>query len=96
MSKGYWICFYRSVFDEAALARYAALAGPLIESQGGRILTRAVADFAYEAGLKQRTVLVEFASVERAREVYESPAYQEVLVHLKGAVERDLRLIQGI
>ena len=34
MPKGYWICFYRSISNPAALAEYARLAGPAIQSGG--------------------------------------------------------------
>jgi hypothetical protein len=38
MAKGYWITFYRSVSDPAALAAYAKLAGPAVIANGGRFL----------------------------------------------------------
>jgi hypothetical protein len=40
MAKGYWITFYRSISDPAALATSAKLAGPAITSNGGRFLAR--------------------------------------------------------
>jgi uncharacterized protein (DUF1330 family) len=40
MAEGYWITFYRSVSDPAALAAYAKLAGPAIVANGGRFLAR--------------------------------------------------------
>jgi len=94
--KAYWMTFYRSISDPEALAAYAALAVPAIEAGGGRILARGVAAQAYEAGIRQRTVLVEFDSLERAKTTYESPAYQAAVAKLAGAVERDLRLIEGL
>jgi len=94
--KAYWMTFYRSISDPEALAAYAALAVPAIEAGGGRILARGVAAQVYEAGIRQRTVLVEFDSLERAKTTYESPAYQAAVAKLGGAVERDLRLIEGL
>jgi uncharacterized protein (DUF1330 family) len=41
-------------------------------------------------------VLVEFDSLEQAKSTYESPAYQEAVAKLAGAVERDLRLVEGL
>jgi len=96
MPKGYWITFYRSISDEAALARYAKVAGPTIQAKGGRILARGNPTKTYEAGLSQRMVLIEFDSVEAAMAAYESPEYQEVAAILKDAVERDLRVISGV
>lgn len=40
MARAYWITFYRSISDPAALAAYAKLAGPAITSNGGRFLAR--------------------------------------------------------
>jgi uncharacterized protein (DUF1330 family) len=96
MAKGYWITFYRSVSDPAALAEYARLAGPSIQAGGGRILARGVAARTFEAGLSQRSVVIEFDSVEQAIAAYESPAYQAALKVLKGAAERDVRILEGV
>jgi uncharacterized protein (DUF1330 family) len=51
---------------------------------------------AVEAGVKERSVVIEFDSPAKAIEVYESPAYQAALKHLEGAVERDVRFLEGI
>src|SRR5512147_2454362 len=70
MPKGYWITTYRSVADPARLARYAGIAGPTIEGLGGKILARGIAVRAYEDGIAQRAVVIEFESVERAIAAY--------------------------
>ncbi len=95
MPKGYWITFYRSVSNPAALADYARLAGPAIEAGGGRFLARGAAARAFEAGSTQRSVLIEFESVAQAVATYESDAYQGALKLLDGAVERDVRIVEG-
>jgi uncharacterized protein (DUF1330 family) len=96
MAKGYWITCYRSVSDPAALAQYASLAKPAIEKHGGRFLARGNPAKSYEAGLDQRLVVIEFASLREAIGTYESPEYQAAVAVLKGAVERDVRIIEGI
>jgi uncharacterized protein (DUF1330 family) len=96
MAKAYWVSCYRSVSDEGALKRYAALAGPAIESHGGRFLARATAARAYEAGVLQRVVIVEFASLQDAIATHESAEYQAALAVLGNAAERDLRLVEGV
>jgi uncharacterized protein (DUF1330 family) len=50
----------------------------------------------YDDGLNQRTVLMEFDSVAKAVAAHDSPAYQEALRVLGNAVDRDLRIIEGI
>lgn len=96
MAKGYWISCYRSVSDPAALAAYAKLAAPAITSQGGRFLARGGVARTYEQGLDQRTVVVEFASVEQAVAVYESAGYRAALEALGGGAERDFRIVEGV
>ena len=95
MLRGYWITLYRSVSNPAALAEYARLAVPAIEAGGGRFLVRGTAAKAFEAGMIQRAIVIEFDSVARAVETYESPAYQAALRALEGAAERDLRIVEG-
>ena len=72
MAKVYFISVYRQVKDPEKLAAYAKLAGPAIEAGGGRFLARGVAAKAYEAGQLERTVLIEFESVEQVTAMYET------------------------
>jgi uncharacterized protein (DUF1330 family) len=95
MAKGYWIAFYRSISDPAAVAAYAKLAGPAVIAHGGRYLTRADAIKVYEQGIAQRTVVTEFDSVEQAIAAHDSPAYQDALEALGDACERDVRIVEG-
>ena len=96
MAKAYWVATYRSIADPDALAAYAKLAGPAIAAGGGRMLARGVPAQVYEAGLQQRTVLIEFDSVEAARSAHDSPAYQEALAALAGGADRDIRIVEGL
>lgn len=96
MAKGYWICFYRSVSDPNKVAEYAKLAGPAIQGGGGKFLARGVPSKTYEAGKDQRTVVIEFESVEKAKTTFESNAYQAACRVLEGSAERDIRIIEGI
>jgi uncharacterized protein (DUF1330 family) len=96
MSKTYWVSTYRAVKDTDKLAAYAKLAGPALTAAGGRFLARGEPSAAYELGTKQRTVLIEFDSVEQATAAHDSPAYQEALAALSDGAERDIRIIQGV
>lgn len=95
MQKGYWVSCYREIFDADKLAAYAALAKPAIESAGGRFLVRGAAIYASGSGLKERTVIVEWPSVDAAKAAYQSPAYQKALEALADGVDRDFRIIEG-
>jgi uncharacterized protein (DUF1330 family) len=96
MPKAYWISCYREVKDPAKLAAYAKLAGPAIEAGGGRFLTRSVPAAVFEAGQLERTVIIEFDSVEQALAVHASAGYQAALAALDGGVLRDLRIVPGV
>jgi uncharacterized protein (DUF1330 family) len=96
MSKGYWIAAYRAVTDPEKLAKYAAIAGPALIAGGGKFLARGGKMVVYEAGIKERTVLIEFESLAAAVAAHDSPAYQEALAALGDGAERDLRLVEGV
>jgi len=95
MAKAYWIASYRSIKNPDALAAYAKLAGPAIQGAGGRFLVRGMPAKTYEAGLNQRTVMLEFDSVAQAIAAHDSPGYQEALKVLGDAAERDIRIVEG-
>jgi uncharacterized protein (DUF1330 family) len=95
MAKAYWVATYRSISDTEALAGYAKLAGPAIQGAGGKFLARGTAAKAYEAGIVQRVVIVEFDSVDQAVAAHDSPGYQEALRVLGKAADRDLRIVEG-
>ena len=94
MAKGYWVTFYHSVKNPAVLSEYAKPATPVVAAHGGRFLSRGTAVKAYEAGVKERSVIVEFDSVEDAIAAYESPEYEEAIKVL-GAARRDVRILEG-
>ena len=96
MAKAYWISVYQAIHDPAALAAYAKLAGPALQGAGGRFLARGLPAQVYESGLSQRTVLIEFDSVAQAIAAHDSPGYQEALRVLGKAVDRELRIIEGV
>jgi len=96
MAKGYWVTAYRRILDPEKLAAYAKLAGPAITGAGGRFLARGTAVKSYEAGIAERTVLIEFDSVGKALACHDSPAYQEAMRALGDGAERDLRIVEGV
>ena len=96
MAKAYWIACYRSISNPGALAEYAKLAGPAITAGGGRFLARGTAAKAYEKGVIQRCVVIEFDSVDKAAAAHDSAGYQAALKVLGNAVERDLRIVEGV
>jgi uncharacterized protein (DUF1330 family) len=96
MAKAYWVATYRSISNPDAMAEYAKLAAPAIQAGGGRFLARGTAAQAYEAGVKQRVVIIEFDSVEKAVAAHDSAGYQAALKAFNKAADRDLRIVEGV
>ncbi|MBV9829181.1 MAG: DUF1330 domain-containing protein [Alphaproteobacteria bacterium] len=96
MAKAYWVATYRSISDPDALAAYAKLAGPAIQAAGGKFLARGNAAKAYESGILQRVVIIEFDSVDSATKAHDSAGYQEALKALGKGADRDLRIVDGV
>jgi uncharacterized protein (DUF1330 family) len=95
MPKAYWVTTYRSISNPDALAAYSKIAGPAIKEAGGRFIVRGVPAHTFEHGLKQRTVVIEFDSLDKAMAAHETPGYREALQVLGNACERDMRVVEG-
>ena len=96
MPKGYWVTCYRSISDPKKLAAYAELAPKATAPFGCRYIVRGTAATAFEAGQKERIVISEFPSVEKAIAAYNSPGYKEALKALGDGAVRDIRIIEGL
>jgi uncharacterized protein (DUF1330 family) len=94
--KAYAVVTYRSISDPEKLAAYAKLAGPAVASFGARFLARGDAAVAREQGLRQRTVVVEYPSLETAIAAYDSAAYAEAMKALGDGAVRDFRIVEGL
>jgi uncharacterized protein (DUF1330 family) len=92
----YWISVYREIIDEAKLAAYAQLAKPALEGAGGTFIARGRPEQIYEAGENTRVVLIEFESVQAARDAHDSPAYRAALAALDGGAVRDIRIVPAV
>jgi uncharacterized protein (DUF1330 family) len=96
MPKAYWVTSYRSISDPQKLAAYAQLAPPATAPFGGRYLARGTAAAAFESGQKERIVITEFPSVDKAVAAYQSPGYQAALKALGDGAVRDIRIVEGL
>jgi uncharacterized protein (DUF1330 family) len=96
MPKAYWVATYRSVSNPDKLAAYAKLGGPALVAAGGRVLARGMPSKVYDNGLMQRTVLIEFDSVDAAMKAHDSPAYAEALNALGDGVDREIRIVEAL
>jgi uncharacterized protein (DUF1330 family) len=96
MTKGYWVSAYKEISDPEKLAAYAELAGPAIIKAGGKFLIRGIPAEAFEHGIKERTVVVEFETIEAALNAHKSADYLKALEALDDGAIRDFRIIGGI
>lgn len=67
-----------------------------MRESGRRFLDRAQPARVFEAGVMERTVIIEFDSVDQAVVAYHSPGYQVALRVLGDGAERDLRIVEGV
>lgn len=86
---------YASVSNPATFSEYVKLAGPALETLGGRVIVGGKPAKTYEAGLDQMVVVVEFENLEKATAAYESEVYRPALKVLDKAAERDFRIVEG-
>ena len=97
MAKAYWITTYRSISKPEAVQAYARIAGPALIQAGGRFIARGMAAKVMEQGIMQRTVIIEFDSVDRAVAAYNSPGYKKALAAMgKDSCERDIRIVEAV
>ena len=96
MPKAYWVATCRAVNDPEKLAAYVKLAGPALTRAGGRFIARGEPSTVYELGMMQRTVPLEFYSVEQAVAAHDSPAYMAALDALGDRADRDIRIVAGV
>ena len=96
MPKAYLVSVYQAISDPEKVAAYAKLAAPAVAAAGGRVLARGVAAEAYESGVKERVVLVEFDSLDQARALYHSAEYEKAREKLGAGAVRDMRIVEGL
>jgi uncharacterized protein (DUF1330 family) len=86
------------ILDETLADDYRRIAAASIAQYGGRYLVRGGAIHVVEGDWpsNKRVVVVEFPTMERAREWYASAAYAEALQLRHAALDRRLIFIDGV
>jgi uncharacterized protein (DUF1330 family) len=85
------------VVDPEEYAAYRERAPATLEAYGGRYLVRGGEHEVVEGDWDpERVVVVEFPSVERAREWYASPEYRELAEMRQRAAPSQVLLVQGV
>jgi uncharacterized protein (DUF1330 family) len=85
------------VVDSEEYAAYRERSPATLEAHGGRYLVRGGEHEVVEGDWDpERVVVVEFPSMERAREWYRSPEYQEIAPMRQRAAPSKVVLVQGV
>jgi uncharacterized protein (DUF1330 family) len=85
------------VQDPEEYAAYRERSPATLEAYGGRYLVRGGPHEVVEGDWDpERVVVVEFPSVERAREWYASPEYQAIVDMRKRAAPSQVVLVEGV
>ena len=93
--KAYWIVRCH-VFEPEEFANYVELAGPIITKFNGTFLTRGGKQIELEGDGYERTVLIEFNSMDEAKSCYESDDYKQALEFIKKSAERLVVIVEGV
>tara|TARA_A200000159_G_scaffold162959_1_gene187963 strand:- start:394 stop:681 length:288 start_codon:yes stop_codon:yes gene_type:complete len=92
--KAYWITRCH-VHNTVEYEEYIKLAGPAIQKHGGTFLVRGGDQIELEGGSYERTVLVEFNSMNEAKICYNSDEYQRALQYSLNSSNRHVVLVEG-
>lgn len=94
--KGYAVVCV-TVSDPDRYQDYAAATQATLAPHGGRFLVRGGATECVEGSWEaQRTVVIEFPTIEDARAWYHGDAYQELAKIRRGASTADFVLVEGV
>jgi uncharacterized protein (DUF1330 family) len=94
MPKGYWIGRV-DVSDEVRYRDYIAANAAPIARYGGRFIVRGGPFDAPEGTSRARNVVIEFPSLQAARDCYHSPDYQAALALRTAVSVADIIIIEG-
>ncbi|MEE2056865.1 DUF1330 domain-containing protein [Rhodococcus artemisiae] len=94
MPKGY-VVLTEAIRDQDGMAAYSALSGPSIARAGAAVLAVAEPQVLEGEWHGQRTVVLEFESVEAARRWYESEEYQKALPLRQAAADCNAVILEG-
>lgn len=95
MPKGYWIGRV-TVSDPANYPKYIEANRAPFEKYGARFLVRGGRYEAVEGKARERNVVIEFESYEKALACYRSPEYQAAVNLRQDCSEAEILVIEGV
>lgn len=94
MPKGYWVA-HVDVDDPDVYAKYREANAAPFAQYGARFIVRGGAQTQMEGQSRARTVVIEFPTIEAARECFESEAYQAAKAIRDPVSTADLVIVEG-
>lgn len=94
MPKGYWIA-HVEVRDPERYKDYVSTARPAFERFGAKFLARGGDYHAMEGNSRARNVVIEFPSVQAAKDCYNSPEYQAAKAIRQEVADADMLIVEG-
>ena len=95
MKKAYAVIVYENINDNEKLKAYMAITPKLLAQWGAKFLSRGYPVSLKENAKNERTIIVEFSSVEKAEEFYASPEYKVALDALEGGAVRSFKICES-
>jgi uncharacterized protein (DUF1330 family) len=95
MAKGYWIARV-DVRDPERYKDYVATAKPAFEKYGANFLARGGAYVEMEGKARARNVVIEFPSLQAAKDCYNSPEYQAAKAIRVTVADAEMVLVEGV
>ncbi|OUD08318.1 hypothetical protein BVC71_14195 [Marivivens niveibacter] len=95
MTKAYWVA-HVTVTDSETYQSYRAAAAPVLENAGARILALGGKQETVSGKMRPHTVIVEFPSIEAARDCYFGAAYQATIPERDKGADVDLSIVEGL
>ena len=96
MANAYLVAVYKKIIDPEKMQNYGSDALPAMMANGGKKALARSANITQIEGIQpERAVILEFESVEAAKNAYNSEDYQAALKKLAGGADRFLFVIEG-
>jgi len=95
MPKAYWIA-HVDVRDPERYKDYIAAATPVFSRFGAEILARGGNYDVMEGNGRARNVIIEFASMQAAKDCYNSPDYQKAKAIRQPVADTDIVFLEGV
>lgn len=94
MTKAYWIA-HVSIDDPQAYEAYRQANAEAFSKFGGRFLVRGAPQEVVEGQMRPRSVVIEFPSLQVARDCYHSAEYQRAKALRDPVSQADLVIVEG-